>query len=122
MKKCKLFLITVLTVILSLFCFAGCFEQGKYEIEEIVTGNTVKEVDNNLSYIELKKGNVAVVSIDLALLKVEGEGTWKKGDEKNQIIISIKGIDYTVVKESDTLTLDAGLAKLVFEKEALFNK
>lgn len=117
MKKFKLFLATVLTVILALFCLGGCFEKGKYEIEEYLIGNTVTEVEDNISYIELKKGKVAVVAIDLKIFKIEGEGTWKKGDEKNQIVVSVGGVDYTVEKKGDTLTMDVKVAKLVFEKD-----
>ena len=117
MKKIKILLVSILTLMLSLFCFTGCGEKGKYEIKEYVTGSITKTADDdNDSFIELKKDDVAVVSIDLVVFELEGEGTWKKGDEKNEIVLSVSGIDYTVVKDGKTLTMDVGVAKIVFEK------
>ena len=117
MKKVKVLLVGILTLVLSLFCLVGCFEQGKYEAVSYSLGSLSVEVDeDDDSYVELKGDDVAVVSISVGTLTWEGEGTCTKGEEKGTVVITISGIEHTATIDGSTMTLDLGIGSIKLEK------
>ncbi len=121
MKKVKLLVVSILTVILSLLCLASCGVEGKYTLVSIQLGSSTTTVEESTSYVELKSENVADVSItiDLPLVgekSLTGEGTWKEGEEDNSYVITVSGIPYNAVVDGNVLTLDIFGVKINFEK------
>ena len=122
MKKVKVWLAAALTVILSLFCLAGCGKTGVYKVtayKTTVLGVTSTiEVEDSESFVELKNDDTAKMSIDIAkIVTLEGEGTWKEGEEKNSYVITISDIDYNATIEDGVMTIDLKVASVVLEKE-----
>ena len=124
MKKVKVFLVGILTLVLSLFCLVGCFKTGVYKATAIkttilgATTTTELEPGEDSSYIELKSDNVAVVSINLSITKIETTGTWTEGEDGKVMIETESGVDYTVTIDGSTMTLDLGsIGQIIFEKE-----
>lgn len=117
MRKIKVFVVSVLTVLLAMFCLAGCGETGKYALTSCKVASAEINISENDSYVELKSENVAVVSIDLAVGKLEGEGTWKKGAEKGAVVITLDGVDYNMTVADGNLTFEIFRAVLTFTKE-----
>lgn len=124
MKRVKLALVSLLMVIISLFCLAGCGYNGKYVASKIKMGNTTTtitvEEGEPTSYVELKSGNEAVISIHIDMLffeqTIESTGTWKKGEEDKTVVITTDNGEYTVIVDGGTMTLDLGVAQLILEK------
>ncbi len=117
MKKIKVFLVSLLTIVLAMFCLAGCGKTGKYVATAYKIGSTTTDLTDSTSYVELKGDNVAVVSIDLKITKIEGEGTWKEGEEKNTVVITVSNVPYPVTIDGNTMTLDLGIAgSIILEK------
>ncbi|MBQ3221655.1 MAG: hypothetical protein IJB34_06820 [Clostridia bacterium] len=120
MKKIKLLLVAILTVMLSLFSLVACGEKGKYNI--VSAGSvTVEAGEENSSYIELKSDSVAVVVLKVEVpvvgeVKLEGEGVWAKGEEKGSIVITLEGIEYNATKDGNKLTVKVLGVAFVFEK------
>ena len=122
MKKVKVWLAAALTVLLSLFCLAGCGKTGVYKVtayKTTVLGVTSTiEVEDSESFVELKNDDTAKMSIDIAkIVTLEGEGTWKEGEEKNSYVITISDIDYNATIEDGVMTIDLKVASVVLEKE-----
>lgn len=117
MKKMKVLLASILTIVMCLFCFAGCFQTGKYEAVSYKAGPITMDVSgDDASYIELKSGDVAVVSINLAVVKLEGEGTWAKGEEKGTVVIDVDGAKFTATIDGSTMTINILGTELILEK------
>ena len=121
MRKIKMFFVSLLAMMLALFCFASCGEVGKYNVVSFVVSNTETTLTDNTSYVELKKDNVADVSITVEIpfigeKTLAGEGTWEKGEEKNTYVITISGIEYDAVKDGKKLTINVFVIKFNFEK------
>ena len=117
MKKVKVFLVSLLTVALAMFSLASCVQPGKYEAESYKLGSLTMEIsDDNASYVELKWNKDAVVSIQVASMTWEGTGTWKSGEDKNTIVITINDTEHTATVDGDELILDMGVGSIVFEK------
>ena len=97
MKKLKNLLVVLLAMIMCTFCLVACGEKGKYEaVSYTVAGFTKEVAEDDASYIELKKDNVAVVSIKVTdTLKWDGEGTWEKGED-GVITITVGVVKYNV--------------------------
>lgn len=116
MKKVKLMLVSLLTVIISLFCLVGCGVAGKYNVASYKSSSVTIEIQNNESYVELKNDNTAVLSVDVAsIFKLEGEGTWAKED--NKVVITVDGVEYNATLDGNTLTLSFGrIGSVVFQK------
>ena len=72
------------------------------------------------SYVELKSGNEAVISIHIDMLffekTIESTGTWEKGEEDKTVVITTDNGEYTVIVDGGTMTLDLGVAQLILEK------
>lgn len=122
MKKVKVWLAAALTVILSLFCLAGCGKTGVYKVTayktKILGVTSTVEVEDSESFVELKNDDTAKMSIDIAkIVTLEGEGTWKEGEEKNSYVITISDVDYNATIEDGVMTIDLKVASVVLEKE-----
>ncbi|MBQ8291522.1 MAG: hypothetical protein IJX88_03305 [Clostridia bacterium] len=106
MKKVKSLLVSLLVVIMALFCFAGCGEKGKYVVTSYKMGGASLSVTSD-SYIELKDKDVAEVSISImGIFTLEGTGTWKTGDD-NKVTITLEGVEYTATVADDVMTFGA---------------
>lgn len=121
MKKVKIWLAAVLTAVLCLFCLAGCGKTGVYKVKAYKTTllgvtNTM-EVSDSESFIELKSDDTAKMSIDIVIGKIEGEGTWKEGEEKNTYVITISNVEYTATIDGSEMTVELFGSKVILEKE-----
>ena len=108
MKKISVFVVAIMTLLMSLFCFASCGEKGVYKMTSYQYGDTVKMVDSTkeeFSYVELKKGNVATVDVNEALLIINVEGSWKR-DGDNIIITQVASTGSTEVTTTHTMSID----------------
>ena len=120
MKKVKIWLLTLLTVVMALFGLSACGETGVYKVTEYKVGMGSIDVDEDFtdSYIELKSGNKLVVSIDIAnVATLEGTGTWEKGEEKNSYILNIEGIEYPVKIVDEEMVITIAVVQIVLEKD-----
>ncbi len=123
MKKVKVWLAAALTVLLSLFCLAGCGKTGVYKVTayktKILGVTSTVELESSESFIELKSDDTAKMSLDIPVINValEGEGTWKEGEEKNSYVITISNKDYNATIEDGVMTIDLKVASVVLEKE-----
>ncbi len=120
MRKIKVFVVSLLAALAVLLCFAGCGEKGIYRIEayEIPSIGITKEVEANMSYVELKKDGVAEVSIDLGVIgKKVGTGTWEKTDEKNRYILTLDEVEYPIMIVDEEMIIEMDFANIVLEKE-----
>ncbi len=109
-------IVSMLVVLTALFCLVGCGQTGKYVATSYKAGPITMDLTDSNSYVELKGGDEAVVSIDFALGKLEGTGTWAKGEQANEVIITVEGVEYIATVEGGELTLDIFGSKLIFKK------
>ena len=121
MKKVKLLFVSLLTVVLSLLCLASCGVNGKYTLASIQVGSTTTTVEESESFVELKSDNAATVSITVNVPLVgektlQGEGSWKEGDEDKAYVITLDGIPYNVTIDGKVLTLSVFGIKLNLQK------
>ena len=116
MRKIKMAIVSMLAAFMALFCLVGCGTTGKYVATSYKAGSVTMDLTNSDSYVELKGGDEAVVSIDLGVGKLEGTGTWTKGEEENTYVITIESIPYTVKIEGGQMTMDIFGTSLIFEK------
>ena len=107
MKKVKLFLATLLTVVLALFCLAGCSVEGTYKLSKIVVENgdqkTVYRLGDEYQGETLTKDFVVWElkengKFTLTMGKGEGQivrnGTWKEKDD--DIFLTVDGVTIEV--------------------------
>lgn len=113
MKKVKCCLVSLLTIVMALFCFAGCGPVGKYTATKYKLGGISMDIDNSESYIELKLDKTATIHIDISVINmtIEDSGTWEKSED-NKVIITGENLTYTVTVDGNTLTYGV----VVFEK------
>lgn len=128
MKKIKLLTVSLVTVLLCLFCLAGCSMEGTYKLSkwklpkigtEIVID---KDSESNLS-INLEKDGVVTVSgklvssgIVLLDMTTPQTGTWEKGDNGIvKISVGILQVEATV-KGGEMVFESTGLGKLTLKK------
>ena len=118
MRKIKMAIVSMLVVLTALFCLVGCGTTGKYVATAYKAGPITMDLTDSDSYVELKGGDEAVVSIDLgAVGKLEGTGTWEKGEQANQVFITIENASYTATIEDGKMTMDIFGTSLIFTKE-----
>ena len=117
MRKMKTIVVSMLAALMALFCLVGCGTTGKYVATAYKAGNATLDLTNSTSYVELKSDDVAVVSIDLMLGKLEGTGTWTKGEEKNTVVVTVGGIKYIATVEGGKMTMEIFGTSLIFTKE-----
>lgn len=103
MKKIKILLVSLLTVILSLFCLASCGETGKWEVTKYKVGSVYIEVDDE-SYIEMKSDKTIVIAIKIGSATIEKEGTWAKGEEKGTYLLTFENSTEELTIEDDVMT------------------
>lgn len=118
MKKMKALLVGILTIMLSLCCFASCalFKAGKYEATSYKLGALSVDVSaDDASYIELKMDKTAKVSIKIASVTIDGEGTWEENDD-GTITLEIEGVKYSAKVEDGELVLSLVAGTIVFKK------
>ncbi len=124
MKKMKVLLVGILTLIMSFMCFSGCalLKMGKYKavsyqsVSILGASVTTELPEDNGSYVELKGDNVAVICIKVDSTDWSKEGTWKENDD-GTITITVGGVDYTTTIEGGTMVLDLGIiGKFTFKK------
>lgn len=129
MKKIKAFLLSMLMVVMCLLALVGC-DTGKYKFESMrisMAGNSMTiavgdefsgmEITEDFMVIELKGGNKAIVTSNLSGEESVQEGTWKKGEEKNEIIITIDDEDMTFIKDGNKLIAEIdGVGKITLSK------
>ena len=120
MKKVRVLLVSLLTMLVALFCFVGCGQTGKYKAVSYKIGNATIEIEADdeaaASYVELKGDDVAVVNIKVATLSWEGTGTWEKAEEDKTVKITVGGITYTATIEGKQMTLNLIAGSIVLEK------
>ena len=117
MSKIKMAIVSMLVVLTALFCLVGCGQTGKYVATAYKMGGLTLDLTDSTSYVELKGDDVAVVSIDLGLGKLDGTGTWTKGEEKNTVVVTVEGVEYTATVEDGKMTMEIFGTSLIFTKE-----
>lgn len=118
MKKMQALLVGILTIVLSVCCFASCalFKAGKYEAVSYNFGAIAVDVSSDdASYVELKMDNTASMSIKISSVTIEGEGTWKENDD-GTITLTIEGKDYSATVEGGELVLSLLVGTITFKK------
>ena len=130
MKKIRAIILSMLMVVMCLFALAGC-NTGKYKFESITVttmgANLTVEVGESLPgigeltedfmVIELKGGKKAIVTSSIGGETNTQEGTWKKGEEKGTIVITIDDEEMTFTKDGKTLTAEIeGMGKVTLSK------
>ena len=104
MKKVKLYLVSILTILMALFSFVGCGPVGKYTATAYKLGSASISIEDSNSYIELKLDKSATIHIDIAgVMTVEDSGKWEKGEGK-EVKITTDSTTYTVTVDGKTLT------------------
>ena len=117
MRKIKMAIVSMLVVLTALFCLVGCGQTGKYVATAYKAGGLTLDLTDSTSYVELKGDDEAVVSIDLVVGKLEGTGTWTKGEEKNTVVVTVEGVEYTATVEDGKMTMNIFGTSLIFTKE-----
>ena len=105
MKKIKLWLASLLTVLLCAVCFSGCGAmQGEYKLSSwklplIGTEITIDKASESYLTVNLEDDGVVTVSGQLAYngttyldITTPQTGTWEKGEEKNVVEISVGNV------------------------------
>ena len=116
MKKVKTFLVAMLAMLTMFVCFVGCGPMGTQRVEAYEVAGFTKEVEESASYIQFKSGNVVTLSLNVASLTLEGDGTWSKGEEKGTYIIDFKGVKYPVKMVDGDMIVDFAVAKIILDK------
>lgn len=119
MKKAKIWLLTLLTVVMALFGLSACGKTGVYKVTEYKIGAFSYDVDEDTtsSYIELKSGNEVVVNVSVAGESLQGTGTWAKGEGKNSYILNVDGVEYPVTIQDDEMVITISVVKIILEKD-----
>lgn len=119
MKKVKIWLLTLLTVVMALFGLSACGETGVYKVSEYKVGIVSFDVDEDAtdSYIELKSGNEVVLNISVERVSLEGTGTWEKGEEKNSYVLNVEGEKYPVTIDDGEMVITILGVQIILEKD-----
>lgn len=123
MKKFKIVLMGILTLIIAMFCFVSCGVEGTYQLKSVTFAGKeaitvgVEGITAESFTVELKDDGTAVINSELSdLSTLKKAYTWA---EKDGIIEIIQG-DKTVMTatiEEDVMTLTAPLfATIILEK------
>ena len=130
MKKIKLLMVSLLTVLIGLFCFASCAAtEGEYKLSSWklpLIGTEIKidkDSESNLT-VNLEEDGVVTVSGKLAYdgttyldITTPQTGVWEKGEDKNVIEISVGNIfNVTATVEKGTMTFSGIFGTLTLEK------
>ena len=118
MKKMQALMVGILTIVLSFCCFASCalLKAGKYEAVSYKLGPVSLDVSSDdASYIELKMDKTANVSIKIASVTIDGEGTWEE-KEGDSITLTIEGKEYSATVKGGELVLSLVVGTITFKK------
>lgn len=120
MKRMKIWLVGLLTLIISVTCLSGCtlFKVGKYQATSLEVAGFSKEIDAaNVPYIDLKLDGTAIVSIQVEGLSYEGAYNWKEKAEDSVILFKEKeGDGFELRFQDGKLVLNMLVVEIVFEK------
>ena len=121
MKKMKVLLVGMLTLVMSLLCFSSCFlHYGKYTAvehrAEVLGSQVVTELEDSKIYVELKGDNVAVYAQEVFGKQVISEGTWANGEEFGQYVMTIDNTTYNITVEGGTMTLESVVGTYILKK------
>lgn len=132
MKKIKLLVISILTLLIGLFCFAGCAPtEGEYKLSswKLNVGGIETEIkidENSESYltVNLEEDGVVTVSGKLAYngltvldITTPQTGTWEKGEERNIVEISVGNVfNVTATVKKNTMTVKFMAGTLILKK------
>ena len=106
MKKVKLYLVSLLTILMALFSFVGCGPVGKYTATAYKSGSISYAIEESNFYIELKQDKTAVINIEIPALLLtinDNNATWEKGEGK-EVKITTRNITYTATVDGKTLS------------------
>ena len=132
MKKIKLLVISILTLLLGLFCFAGCAPvEGEYKLStwKLNVGATETEIKidkNSENYLSVNLEEDGVVTVSgklvyngLTLLDITTPqtGTWEKGEDRDIVEISVGNVfNVTATVKKNTMTVKLVAGTLVLKK------
>ncbi len=122
MKKFRTMLVVAFATIMMLVAFASCalLQAGKYEATSYKFGPISVDLkdEESPSFVELKMGGDAEVSISVAGFTWEGTGTWAKDDEgKDKTVdVTVEGVTWEATIDGSTMTLNVGLGSIVLQK------
>ena len=126
MKKMKICLVGILTLMLSLICFVACGGvAGTYKFSYIEMAGVKYEAGSEIplvgsftedSYVvTLESDGTAVISMNMMGMTEEVEGTWEEADGK--VVIDVEGDKSEVVVDGGEMIIDAtGMGKIVLKK------
>ena len=117
MKRVKLFLATLLTVVLALFCLAGCSVEGTYKLSKIVVENGDQKTVYRLG--DEFQGETLTKDFVVLELKENGKFTLVMGKGEDQMIKNgtwkEKGDDIYLTADNITIEVDEDDGYLEFE-------
>lgn len=133
MKKIKSAFLSVLVLLVGLFCFAACGKAdvaGTYRFSSMtMTQNgmeiTLQAGEQFMGMITLNEDFVTLTlnedgSMSMTLAGETMSGTWAQGEGKNQITMTMEGESDTASCDGETLvfseTIDGSAAELVLKK------
>ena len=125
MKKMKICLVGILTLMLSLFCFVACGVTGTYKFSYMEIAGVKYEAGSEIpmvgsfdedSYVvTLESDGTAIVSTNMMGATQEVEGTWEEVDGK--VVIDMQGMKSEVEIDGGEMIIDAeGMGKIVLSK------
>ena len=117
MKKVKVFLVGILTLVLSLFCLVGCGPAGTYKFESLTVGAlgfektyevgqeyNGEELTKDYFTLELKDDGTAVIGDDGETFNCQ----WTEGED-GTITFKQNGLTlYTATIDGSTMTVKVG--------------
>ena len=141
MRKFKTALLSILALVLGLFCLASCGEKensgevnyaGTYKFESMVVTSegatvTLKVGETYMGMISLSADFMVVElkadgSASLSMAMLEGEvttGTWAKSETAGKIVLTFEDEAETVSCDGSTLVMDEeGMGTLTLKKAA----
>ena len=132
MKKIKLLGISMLTLLIGLFCFVGCAPmEGEYKLSawKLNVGATETEIkidETSESYLSVNLEEDGVVTVSgklvyngLTVLDITTPqtGTWEKGEERNTVEISVGNVfNVTATMKKNTMTVKLMAGTLILKK------
>lgn len=121
MKKIKLLIVSLLTVLMSLFCLASCattegtYKLSSWKLPVVGTEIVIDEESESYLSINLEKDGVVTVSGKLVVagntildMTTPATGTWTKGDD-NAVEISAGILEVTATVKSGEMVFESTL-------------
>ena len=126
MKKIKVFLVSMLSVLTMLVCFVGCGPMGTYKataFDPIALEAIDIESEETASYIKFESGKKVVISINVDLplvdpIEIKGNGTWAETETKDKYEVTLENdAKFYFTKVDGDIHLDVGFGVLILEKD-----